>query len=118
MATNRPKKGDIECGCLLWEGREEAVVVLELAVWAMVVRHAVAVVGGLRVLDGHEAQGVVLARVRVALFQLQLAPVPGEPELAGAEVGAGHVHAHAAVQAGALRRALVHVRLAVGATPS
>ena len=63
----------------------------------MVVWYAVAVVGLFRVFDGYKAEGVILTRVGVALFQLQLTPVAREPKLTGAKVGPRSVHTHAAV---------------------
>ena len=79
----------------------------------MEVGDAVALV---RVLD-HEAEGVVLARVRVALLQLDLAVLARVAEGAGAEVGAGQVHAHPPVRAGAAQ-ALVHILHAGRARPA
>ena len=79
----------------------------------MEVWDAVALVGVVH----HEAEGLVLARVRVALLQRDLAVGARVAEGAGAEVGAGQVHAHPAVGAGTAQ-ALVQVHRACGAGPT
>ena len=58
----------------LWPWRQLAVVVLVLAPLAVVVRDAVALIGPVH----HETEGVIFARVRIALLKLNLAIVTGE----------------------------------------
>ena len=64
-----------------------AVVVLVLAPLAVVVRDAVALIGPVH----HETEGVVLARVGIALLKLNLAIVTGETCMGGAKCKKGNL---------------------------
>ena len=59
---------------ILWKRWKQAVIVAVLAVRTMVIRNTITKVG---IID-HETEGIVLARIGIALLELQLAAIAGK----------------------------------------
>ena len=59
---------------ILWKRWKQAVIVAVLAVRTMVIRNTITKV---RIID-HETEGIVLARIGIALLELQLAAIAGK----------------------------------------
>ena len=59
---------------ILWKRWKQAVIVAVLAVRTMVIRNTITKVG---IID-HETKGIVLARIGIALLELQLAAIAGK----------------------------------------
>ena len=59
---------------ILWKRWKQVVIVAVLAVRTMVIRNTITKVG---IID-HETEGIVLARIGIALLELQLAAIAGK----------------------------------------
>ena len=59
---------------ILWKRWKQAVIIAVLAVRTMVIRNTITKVG---IID-HETEGIVLARIGIALLELQLAAIAGK----------------------------------------